>query len=102
MAGLSVVLFLFLILFVSVLWLVWHRAGASERRMRRMMQHHGLEPEIAAQGNYEVVIREVRRRCKKCQFGGHCESWLAGREGGDSSFCPNAQVFEDLVRTVYA
>jgi hypothetical protein len=75
-----------------------YKSRTSERRMMRMMQHHGLDPQIARQGDAESIIREIRRRCSKCQFEGHCERWLNGKESGDGSFCPNARVFEELAR----
>jgi len=81
-----------------VAWFLKYKAGSSERRMRRMMLHFGLDPEIAAQGDSESIVREVRRRCRKCQFEGHCERWLDGKESGNGSFCPNSRIFEELAR----
>jgi hypothetical protein len=102
MADIRVLILLFLFLALFTLWFAARRLGASARRMRRMMMHHGLDPEIAVHRVAPAVIRAARRRCRQCQFEGHCERWLAGREGGDGSFCANARVFEDLVRTIYA
>jgi len=81
-----------------VAWFLRYKSRASERRMMRMMQHFGLDPQIARQGDTESIIREIRRRCSKCQVEGHCERWLDGKEKGDGSFCPNARVFEELAR----
>ena len=79
-----------------------YKSGTSERRMRQMLQRVGLDPEIATQPDSESIIREVRRRCRKCQTEDICERWLAGEEGGDNVFCPNAQVFEELQRASHA
>jgi len=76
-----------------------YKADTSERRMKKMLQRIGLDPEIFTQADSESIIREVRRRCRKCESEDLCERWLASEEGGDNDFCPNAKVFEELKRT---
>ena len=102
MTDVSIAITMVVVAVVLVAWFLRYKAGSSERRMKRMMQHYGLDPASASQGDVETIIREVRRRCRKCQFEGHCERWLAGKESGTSGFCPNARVFEELTRTVLA
>lgn len=83
---------------VLVVWFFNYKTGSSEKRMLRMLQSAGLDPEIATQGDTESIIRSVRRRCRKCQVEDLCERWLAGLEEGNNYFCPNAQVLEELKR----
>ena len=99
MATVSIAVIMVIVAIALVAWFLWYKAGSSERRMMRMMQHYGLDPQLAKQGDAETIIREVRRRCRKCQFEGHCVRWLDGKEVGTSEFCPNARVFEELART---
>jgi hypothetical protein len=68
----------------------------SERRMQQMLRSVGLDPEIAAGGNTQLIMKEVRQRCRRCTTEGVCERWLKGDEKGDNDFCPNATVFETL------
>ncbi len=98
MTDASIAIFMVLVAVLLVAWFLRYKSGSSERRMMRMMQHYGLDPQIARQGDAEAIIKEVRRRCNKCQSEGYCERWLDGKEGGDSGFCPNARVFEELTR----
>ena len=79
-----------------VMWFMKYKASSSEKRMMKMLQRSGLNPDIATQGDKEHIIREVRHRCRRCQSEGQCERWLAGTEEGGNVFCPNAQVFEEL------
>lgn len=88
-----------LMLAVSIALIAWigrSMRAASERRMMRMLKRAGLDPEIATQPDTEAVIKEVRRRCQKCQSKRFCERWLAGEEKGGPGFCPNARVFAYL------
>ena len=79
-----------------------YKASSSEKRMMLMMQCAGLDPEIANQADTETIIKEVRRRCRKCQSEDLCERWLAGVEEGGNIFCPNAEVFQELKRASQA
>ena len=92
-------LVLLLVAVVLVVWFLRYKAGGSERRMMRMMQHYGLDPEIARKRDPESIVKEIRSRCRRCQSEGHCERWLEGKEAGGSGFCPNAEVFEALARS---
>lgn len=98
MTDVTIAIILVLVGFALVAWFLRYKAGSSERRMMQMLQRVGLDPDIVAQGDSETIIREVRRRCRKCQSEGPCERWLAGEKEGDNLFCPNAQVFEELKR----
>jgi len=69
-------------------------AVQSERRMQSMLEAVGLDPEIASIGGMETIMSEVRQRCNSCNSESVCERWLAGEEGGDNAFCPNAKVFD--------
>lgn len=73
-----------------------YKTGASERRMKEMLKNAGLDPDIVTHGTTEVIIKEVRSRCRKCQAEDVCERWLAGEETGGNEFCPNAGVFQML------
>jgi hypothetical protein len=84
---------------VSVALLVWilsNMAAASEWRMRRMLKRAGVDPEIAAHGDTEAIVEDIRHRCRKCRSEALCERWLAGEEKGNNSFCPNVRVFDML------
>lgn len=81
-----------------VAWFFRHKASSSERRMQQMMRHAGLDPETVSDSDFGTIIEEVRKRCRRCQTEGRCERWLAGKEVGDNSFCPNKEVFEEIRR----
>lgn len=81
---------------ILVVWFKKYKADASERRMKGMLKNAGLDPEIITHGTTEVIIREVRSRCRKCQAEDICERWLEGKEIGGNEFCPNAVVFQML------
>ena len=73
-------------------------ATNSERRMLTMIESVGLDPEFATSGEISTTMKEVRQRCRSCPTEAVCERWLQGNEEGDNSFCPNAKVFEALIR----
>ena len=73
-----------------------YQVRTSEQRLRRMIETTGLDPEIASSGDLELIMGEVRDRCKHCQSEGLCERWLDGQEAGSNEFCPNSRVFEIL------
>jgi hypothetical protein len=79
-----------------------YMAARSERRMMSMLERVGLDPFIALSGDTEVIMKEIRQRCRSCATDGVCERWLAGDEAGENDFCPNAKVFETLKRTIGA
>ena len=99
MSDISIAVILVVAAVALVIWFMKFKASSSEKRMMKMLQRSGLDPDIATQGDNENIIREVRRRCRKCQSEGQCEMWLAGAKGGDNDFCANAQVFEELKKT---
>jgi len=96
MSDISIAVILVVAAVALVIWFMKFKASSSEKRMMKMLQRSGLDPDIATQGDNENIIREVRRRCRKCQSEGQCERWLAGTEEGGNVFCPNVQVFEEL------
>ena len=69
---------------------------SSERRMNRMLEKVGLDPEFIADSDIPTIIDDVRARCRTCSSEGICERWLAGEESGENDFCPNRRVFEIL------
>jgi hypothetical protein len=73
-------------------------AANSERRMLTMLESVGLDPEIATSGEIPTIMKEVRQRCRSCATEAVCERWLQGNEEGDNTFCPNAKVFEVLIK----
>jgi hypothetical protein len=75
-----------------------YRAKASERRMRNMMLQAGLDPDQEPMLGHEQLIQAIRRRCRKCDEVRQCESWLTGLADGGNDFCPNARIFDILVR----
>lgn len=98
MLDISIAITLVAVAIVLVAGFLKYKAVTSERRMKEMFQRAGLDPKIATQADSESIIREVRRRCRKCQSEDICERWLADGDGGDNTFCPNAQVFAELSR----
>jgi hypothetical protein len=71
-------------------------ARGSERRMLGMLKSLGLDPAIAASGDMDTIMDEVRNRCRHCASEAVCERWLKGEEEGSNAFCPNHRVFEIL------
>lgn len=82
--------------FVIFLAIRVYMAVASERRMRSMLQHAGVDPIVLESGDTGKIIREIRRRCRACSTEAVCERWLSGEEQGGNDFCPNANVFATL------
>lgn len=79
-----------------LVWFVRDKGANSERRMMRMLMRAGVDPDIAARGDKEAIIKDIRSRCGKCRAEDLCERWLAGKVEGGNSFCPNAQIFGAL------
>jgi hypothetical protein len=78
--------------------LAGYPGASSERRMLRMLMRAGVAPDVAARGDREAIIEDIRGRCRKCRAEDLCERWLAGKVEGDNAFCPNAQLFSSLTR----
>ncbi len=74
-------------------------AAGSERRMNSMLEAVGLDSRVLSSADTETIVHDIRRRCQSCSAEDVCEHWLAGRKGGDNSFCPNAGVFDELRKT---
>ena len=79
-----------------------YMAAQSERRMRTMLIKIGLDPAIVSSGDSQTIMREVRQRCRTCSSEDVCERWLTGEEIGENVFCPNAEVFESMKKTIAA
>lgn len=84
---------------ILVGWFLKYKAEASDRRMRGMLERCGLDPGLINSGDVPAIMREIRRRCHKCQSEAVCERWLKGDEAGENSFCPNARTFEILLKS---
>lgn len=85
---------------VLILWFVRYLWANSEKRMMRMLKRAGVDPEIVAHGDTEAIIKDVRRRCRKCPSEALCERWLDGEVEGKNTFCPNARIFNILTGTI--
>jgi Family of unknown function (DUF6455) len=77
-------------------WFARNFGATSDRRMVRMLVRSGVDPAIAAQGDNQAIIEDIRSRCRKCRAEDVCERWLAGKVAGDNSFCPNARILNAL------
>jgi len=73
----------------------------STRRMYRMMAKVGVYPRRFSRSNEDADLdmQAVRTRCRMCPAEDRCERWLAGKIEGDNGFCPNAKVFDGIVKT---
>ncbi len=58
-----------------------------------------MNPEIATQSETEAIIKDNRRRCRRCPSEAFCDRWLAREGKGGNTFCPNERVFDMLTRT---
>ena len=95
----GVAIFMVAVSVALIVWFLRYQAAASEGRMMHMLTGAGVDPEIARHGDTEAIIQDLRSRCGKCRFEDLCDRWLAGKVGGDNSFCPNAQIFLKLRST---
>jgi len=82
------------------IWFEKYRASASLSRRMAMMRRLALDPNIGSRDdpNCEAILRDVRRRCRRCEAEDLCERWLAGEVRRRNSFCPNWRVFRRLMR----
>lgn len=86
---------------VAVSLLVWFtrdQRANSERRMTRMLLRAGVDPGLAARGDQQAIVKDIRSRCRRCAAENLCERWLAGKEGGENTFCPNERIFSVLAK----
>jgi len=63
-----------------------------------MLEALGLDPVLAASGELQTIMAEVKERCSACQAGSACDHWLDGAATGRPDFCPNARVLDILRR----
>lgn len=84
-----------------VLWFRRKLAVTSSSRMYRMMATVGVYPRSFSKSDDAsgLDLNEVRKRCRMCPAEDVCERWLAGEIEGDNGFCPNAKIFDRVVRT---
>jgi hypothetical protein len=84
------------------LFLVWrlveYKRAGSDRRLRAMMAWVHVDPALAAAEASKPLMKELRRRCRRCQSEGVCERWLAGELRGGNEFCPNAATLAEWAR----
>jgi hypothetical protein len=73
-----------------------YKRGTARKRLMRMLVRQGLDPDLVKQGDTRAIMKDVRRRCNRCQSEDVCERWLADTADADNHFCPNAKVFEEL------
>jgi len=75
-----------------------YKRSTSKKRMMRMLVRQGLNPEVVKQGDTRAIMKEVRKRCSRCQSEDVCEQWLIDTSDAGNQFCPNAKLFEELKR----
>lgn len=95
----GVALVLVAVVVALIVWFARDLAANSERRMMRMLVRAGVDPDVAARGDKEAIVEDIRRRCRKCRAEALCERWLAGKVEGENTFCPNAQLFGALTNS---
>ncbi len=93
----------FLLLLITAILVVRFRsmlASKSKSRMYRMMASLGVDPKRFADSQEDTGIdmKVIRSRCNMCPCEDVCERWLAGEVEGDNGFCPNANVFDGVVK----
>jgi hypothetical protein len=94
--------FVFIIVAAGLVW--WFRsklAATSRSRMYRMMGRLGVDPNSFSGVDEDsgTGMKGIRSRCRMCPCEDVCERWLAGEIEGDHGFCPNAKVFDGVLRT---
>lgn len=84
-----------------VAWFRYKLGRASLSRMYRMMARLGVYPARMQQCAETAAfdLNAVRTRCRRCPAEDVCERWLAGEIEGDNGFCPNAHVFDGVLKT---
>ena len=91
----TLAIFLFGIVIVSVAALRRRKSLASESRMKRMMQSCGIDERTARYADHllKIDMKEVRHRCRRCKDTNLCDRWLAGEAVAGNGFCPNMLKF---------
>jgi hypothetical protein len=81
------------------LFLVWrlveYKRAGSDRRLRAMLTWAGIDPALVAAEASQPVLKQLRRRCRRCAAEGVCERWLSGELRGGNEFCPNAAALAE-------
>ena len=100
-SDLQIALLLVLVAAALVIWFRSKLASAQRSRMYRMMASLGVDPKRFADSREDTGIdmKVIRSRCNMCPCEDVCERWLAGELEGDHGFCPNAKIFDGVVRT---
>ncbi|MFQ5547535.1 MAG: DUF6455 family protein [Woeseia sp.] len=86
---------------IAVILVMWFRGklrSESRSRMDRMMARLGVDPDKLADAPTDRDMNAVRTRCRRCPAEDVCERWLAGEIEGDNGFCPNAKIFDGVVK----
>ena len=94
--------FILIIIAAALVWWFRSKLGATSRsRMYRMMARLGVDPSKLSDSddNTATNMKAIRSRCRRCPSEDVCERWLAGEIEGDHGFCPNASVFDGIVKT---
>jgi len=89
----------FLLVFITAVLVFRFRSmlsSKSQSRMYRMMARVGVLPRSDKRTGLDM--QEVRARCRRCPAEDVCERWLAGEIEGDNGFCPNADVFDGVIK----
>ena len=89
----------FLLVLITAILVVSFRgmlSSKSQSRMYRMMAKVRVLPSSDKRAGLDM--QEVRARCRRCPAEDVCERWLAGEIEGDNGFCPNADVFDGVIK----
>ena len=89
----------FLLILITAILVVSFRgwlSSKSQSRMYRMMARVRILPRSDKRAGLDM--QEVRARCRRCPAEDVCERWLAGEIEGDNGFCPNADVFDGVIK----
>ncbi len=94
----SVAILLVAVNVAHIVWLEGSEAAASAGPTMAMMKRVGLSPEIASRDDAATkdLVKEIRRRCRRCPREDFCDRWLAREVDGDNAFCRNARRFSML------
>lgn len=73
------------------------RRQRPEQRMGEMMERLGVDAVSLAESRLGLDLIDAAKACARCGKVGVCESWIAGRDGGEdpNTFCPNAALFDE-------
>jgi len=101
MNDLPIALIFILVTAILVVWFRGKLAAGSRSRLYRMMARLGVDPNRFSHSDEDVVsgMKAIRSRCRMCPAEDVCERWLDGEIEGDHGFCPNAKLFDGVVRT---